>query len=67
MSPREVHVLAERIRGEFLEMPGLCLTLPQAARLWGLDHTVCRRVVDSLIATDFLYSPRAGMIARLGA
>jgi hypothetical protein len=26
-----------RIRGEYLEMPGLCLTLAQAQRLWGLE------------------------------
>lgn len=28
--------LTERIRGEFLEMPGLKLTTAQACRLWNL-------------------------------
>jgi hypothetical protein len=27
----------DRVRGEYLEMPGLSLTEPQAQRLWG-DH-----------------------------
>ena len=30
--------LLGRIRGEYLEMPGLKLTLAQAQRLWGLDQ-----------------------------
>ena len=37
----EFHALVERARGEFLEMPGLRLTIPQAARLWGLDTDSC--------------------------
>jgi hypothetical protein len=38
-----------RVEGEYHEMPGLCLTLPQAARLWGLDHSTCERVLTNLI------------------
>ena len=30
-------------------MPGLSLTLPQAARLWGLDRRTCERVLTNLI------------------
>ena len=30
--------LVHRVRGEFLEMPGLRLTRAQAQRLWGLDE-----------------------------
>ena len=30
-----------RVQGEFLEMPGLRLTEPQARRLWGLDAASC--------------------------
>jgi len=26
-----------RVEGEYREMPGLSLTVPQAERLWGLD------------------------------
>lgn len=43
-----------RVRSEFLEMPGLRLTLPQAQRLWGLDHQMCTRVLDALVEERFL-------------
>jgi hypothetical protein len=33
--------LMVRIEAEFAEMPGLNLTLPQAQRLWGIDHSTC--------------------------
>jgi hypothetical protein len=46
--------LVRRARGEYLEMPGLRLTLAQAARLWNLDHTTCRRVLHVLTHEHFL-------------
>lgn len=46
-----IHIedLATRIRAEFLEMPGLRLTVPQAQRLWGLAPDVCSQVVEVLV------------------
>lgn len=44
-----------RIKGEFLEMPGLRLTLAQARRLWGLDGDVCRCLLDMLVEVKFLH------------
>lgn len=41
---------SDRILAEYREMPGLCLTLPQAARLWALDTTRCRTLLDGLVA-----------------
>ena len=38
-----------RVEGEYREMPGLSLTLPQAARLWGLDCDTCERVLAQLV------------------
>jgi len=35
-------------------MPGLQLTLPQAARLWNLETSVCQAVIDTLVAAKFL-------------
>ena len=64
MAHLEIHSLVERIRGEFLEMPGLRLTVQQAARLWGLDAIACRRVIDFLIGTAFLRWTAGGHIAR---
>lgn len=56
--------LVNRVRGEFIEMPGLELTMAEAARLWGLDNTACRHVVEALVATSFLRWTRAGKIVR---
>ena len=51
--------LVGRIRAEFLEMPGLRLTLTQASRLWGLDEGASRRVIDVLFGSSFLRGRRA--------
>jgi len=40
--------LAVRVRAEFTEMPGLRLTVPQAARLLSLPTLVARDVLDEL-------------------
>jgi hypothetical protein len=69
MIPREpqaqaFHQLVERVRCEFLEMPGLRLTIPQAARLWGLDLPSCEAVVDVLIRCEFLQRTASGAVAR---
>ena len=65
VSPRELHALIERVRSEFLEMPGLRLTVSQAARLWGLDLRACRMVIDALVSTAFLRWTQAGTVARV--
>ncbi len=46
--------LLRRIRSEFLEMPGLCLTLEQAARLWNLDPQTSQMVLHMLQEEGFL-------------
>jgi hypothetical protein len=65
MSPSEVQALASRVRAEFIEMPGLRLTLPQAARLWGLELGACRTVIDVLVRSAFLRWTNAGAVARV--
>ena len=60
----EDHRLVHRVRSEFIEMPGLQLTLPQAARLWGLDHDLSRRVIDSLVEVSFLRWTPQGTVVR---
>ena len=57
--------LVDRVRCEFLEMPGLRLTIPQAARLWGLDLPSCEAVVDVLIRCEFLQRTASGAVARI--
>jgi hypothetical protein len=56
--------LVDRVRGEFNEMPGLQLTLAQAARLWGMEVAACRTVVDALVDASFLRWTATGRIVR---
>jgi hypothetical protein len=60
----ESPALVNRVRGEFIEMPGLELTMAQAAKLWGLDNAACRHVVEALVAASFLRWNAAGKIVR---
>jgi hypothetical protein len=60
-----MHALASRVRAEFVEMPGLRLTLPQASRLWGLEPPACRDVIDVLVGSAFLRWTAAGAVARV--
>jgi hypothetical protein len=46
--------LQRRVRGEFEEMPGTCLTCPQARRLFGLNPDVCERVLGALVREGIL-------------
>ena len=54
-----------RIRGEYLEMPGLRLTRPQAQRLWGLDEQTCIELLDRLVDLKFLVVGADGNYMRL--
>jgi hypothetical protein len=56
--------LVDRVRGEFNEMPGLQLTMPQAARLLGIEPEACRDVIDVLVDSAFLKRTPAGTIVR---
>jgi hypothetical protein len=49
-----VSAWVERVRAEYLEMPGLSLTEWQMRRLWMLDASVCNAVVESLVKSAFL-------------
>ena len=54
----------ERVRGEFNEMPGLQLTIAQAAKLFGMDAASCRRVIVALVEAAFLRWTPAGTVVR---
>jgi hypothetical protein len=45
---------SQRILAEYREMPGLRLTLRQAARLWALDTVDCQAILDTLVAAGSL-------------
>ena len=52
--PRDEERLCARIRAEYREMPGLTLTLPQAARLFSIDIVRCERVLGALVDEGWL-------------
>ena len=51
---RPANEWVERIRAEYLEMPGLCLTRNQVRRLLMLDASICGAAVDELVISGFL-------------
>ena len=57
--------MLKRIRGEYLEMPGLRLTMAQAQRLCGVERTLCQRVLGTLVETGFLCVKKDGTYARV--
>jgi hypothetical protein len=62
----EMQTLIRRVRGEYLEMPGLSLTLAQACRLWQMDTHTCQAALDTLIAERFLGRTRDGSFVLVG-
>lgn len=56
--------ILHRVRGEFMEMPGLRLTEAQARRLWNLDAASCRALLAHLIESRFLFRTRDGAFMR---
>jgi hypothetical protein len=61
---RGLQDVVRRIRGEFLEMPGLRLTPQQARRLWRLDEAACDKVLGALVDARFLARTRDGAFVR---
>ena len=52
---REVDInLLVRVSGEYMEMPGLQLTLAQASRLWNMKPATSAHVLDRLVDASFL-------------
>jgi hypothetical protein len=57
--------LLRRIKAEYIEMPGLRLTVAQAGRLWGLDGPACRDLLECLATEHFLQRRPDGTYSRL--
>lgn len=58
-----IGALVTRIQDEFLDAPGLALTLPGAARRFRLDTVTCRALLDVLVDGRVLTN-RAGTYVR---
>jgi hypothetical protein len=57
--------MLKRVRSEYLEMPGLRLTLEQARRLCGLERALCKMVLDALVDEWFLCVKPGEVYARV--
>lgn len=55
----------DRLVNEFMEMPGLQLTAPQAVRFCGISPALCRVALDGLVDAKFLRVTANGAYARL--
>jgi hypothetical protein len=64
-SKRLLQDALDRIRGEFLEMPGLRLTDRQAQKLLGLDAELCATLIAELMEARFLFRTRDGSFMRI--
>ena len=57
------HVI-ERVVAEFQEMPGMRLTVEQVGRLFGIERSMCQRVLDALVGATVLRLTTDGHYAR---
>jgi hypothetical protein len=55
MTPEEAR---RRIRSAYFELPGLRLTVAQAARLWGIEAALCVSILEELT--------ERGLLTRIG-
>jgi hypothetical protein len=54
-----------RVFGEYVEMPGLRLTVAQAKRLWAMDEPTCIEILNLLTEVGFLHRQNDGTYTRL--
>jgi hypothetical protein len=57
-------IALRRAQAEFLEMPGLNLTVAQATRLWHFDSALCSAVLSRLVEQRFLVETKKHFFAR---
>ena len=61
---RTIEGILNRLRAEYLEMPGLQLTAGQIQRLCGIEPKVCQAALDALVDAKFLCMRSGGHYAR---
>jgi hypothetical protein len=66
MVPRGVLAdgVLDRIRAEYLEMPGLRVNAAPARRLWGLEAVACEQALEVLQDVEFLKRLADGTFVR---
>lgn len=63
-SARPTDDVVWRVRAEYLEMPGLGLTVGQAQRLFNLDQSLCDALLAALVDAGFLRRTPDGRYVR---
>lgn len=53
-----------RVKAEYNEMPGMCVTRMQAQRLWGLDSATCELVLTTLLERGVVRRISRGMYVK---
>ena len=61
-SPVDADLL--RLRNEFVTMPGLCLTVPQTARLISVREPKASALLDALVVDGLLVRSGSGVYRR---
>jgi hypothetical protein len=61
--PVAAHIV-QRIKSEYIEMPGLALRPEQVQRLCGVDGASCQTVLEALVETGFLSKRSDGAYGR---
>jgi hypothetical protein len=59
------HAILNRVRAEYLAMPGLRLTSEQTGRLCRVERALCQSVLDALVVEQFLWLTSDGRYARV--
>src|SRR5436309_14574577 len=64
---KTVQEVRERLRAEFIEMPGLRLRAEQVQRLCGVERILCQTVLNELVSANFLLLKADGHYERFSA
>jgi hypothetical protein len=59
-----IRTVTRRVQSEYAEMPGLCITLPQAQRLLAVDYETCAMVFNALTRDGVLKRTKGGQYVR---
>ena len=64
VSSRWVSIM-QRVRIEYEEMPGLSVTVAQASRLWNIDASTAREVLNAMVDVGYLSAGPQGFTLRV--
>ena len=66
MLTADTHIIdwVQLVRAEYVEIPGLSLTMRQVQRLWGLDLVTTEAVLAALVDVKFLRCTRRHVYVR---